>query len=98
MRKSLVLAASLLLSSSAFAAKGNLNAKIAMAKTAKIEMSDAISKAVSKASGKPIEVELKKKSGKAVWEVEVLGDNGKVTEVDVDANTGDVVDSERQKK
>ena len=42
--------------------------------------------------------ELKKKNGKAVWEIEVLADSGKVVEVDVDADTGDVVDSETQKK
>jgi uncharacterized membrane protein YkoI len=98
MRKTLVLVAALLLSNPALAAKGNLKGKIAIAKTAKIDISDAISKATSKASGKAIEVELKKKSGKPVWEVEVLGDNGKVTEVDVDATTGDVIDSENQKK
>jgi uncharacterized membrane protein YkoI len=98
MRKSFVLVAALLLSNPVLAAKGNLKGKVAMAKAAKVDISDAIKKATSKASGKAIEVELKKKGGATVWEVEVLADNGKVTEVDVDANTGDVVDSENQKK
>jgi uncharacterized membrane protein YkoI len=98
MRKSFVLVAALLLSNPVLAAKGNLKGKVAMAKGAKVDISDAINKATSKASGKAIEVELKKKGGTTVWEIEVLADSGKVTEVDVDASTGDVVDSENQKK
>ena len=32
-----------------------------------------------------------------MWEVEVLGDDGKLTEVDVSTETGDVVDTEAKK-
>ena len=70
--------------------------KVAMAKDAKVELADAVTKATAKSAGRAIEVELGKKNGKVVWEVEVLA-NDKVTEVDIDAKTGDVVDSEPKK-
>ena len=54
-------------------------------------------KATAKSPGQAVEAELKKKGGKVVWEVEVLGDDGKLTEVDVSTETGDVVDTEAKK-
>jgi len=43
-----------------------------------------------------IEAELEKKHGKGVWEVEILGADGTVTEVHVDAVTGTVIDVEKK--
>jgi uncharacterized membrane protein YkoI len=45
-----------------------------------------------------IEAELEKKHGKAVWEVEIVGEDGKVTEVHVDADSGAVVAAEEKKE
>jgi uncharacterized membrane protein YkoI len=44
-----------------------------------------------------VEAELEKKHGKTVWEVEVFGADGSVTEVHIDAATGTVIDSEVKK-
>jgi uncharacterized membrane protein YkoI len=45
-----------------------------------------------------VEAELEKKHDKTVWEVEVLGADGKVTEVHIDAATGAVIDTETKDK
>jgi uncharacterized membrane protein YkoI len=71
--------------------------KLAMAKDAKVELTDAVAKATGKAPGRAIEIELKKKKARLVWEVEVLGADDKISEVDVDAKTGEVVDTEAKK-
>jgi uncharacterized membrane protein YkoI len=44
-----------------------------------------------------VEAELEKKHDKTVWEVEVLGADGNVTEVHIDAATGAVIDTEAKK-
>jgi uncharacterized membrane protein YkoI len=44
-----------------------------------------------------VEAELEKKHGKTVWEVEVFGADGSVTEVHIDAATGMVIDTEAKK-
>ena len=74
----------------------NSKSKIAIAKALKTTIEQAIAKAVEKVPGKAIEVELGKKAGKPVWEVEVLTEDGSVHEVDVDATTGEVIDSEKK--
>ena len=74
-------------------AKG-MKSKAALAKTAKTDLAAALGKATAKVPGKAVEVEIRKKKGKTVWEVEVLGDDGTMTEVDVDADSGEVVDTE----
>lgn len=70
---------------------------VGMAKTAKVTIEQAIKAATEKVPGKVIEAELEEKRGKAVWEVEVVGDDGKVTEVHVDADSGAVVATEEKK-
>ena len=67
---------------------------VEMSKTAKVTVEQAIKTASEKMPGKVIEAELEKKHGKAVWEVEVVGEDGKVTEVHVDADSGAVIDME----
>jgi uncharacterized membrane protein YkoI len=42
-------------------------------------------------------VELLQEKGKTVWELEVVTDDGRTLAVDVDADTGDVIDSEPKK-
>jgi len=71
---------------------------VEMSKTAKVTVEQAIKTATEKMAGKVIEAELEKKHGKAVWEVEIVGEDGKVTEVHVDADSGAVVATEEKKE
>jgi len=70
----------------------------ALAKDAKVTIDQAIKTATEKVPGMVVEAELEKKHDKAIWEVEVLGANGKVTEVHIDAATGAVIDVEAKDK
>jgi len=66
----------------------------ALAKDAKVTIDQAIKTATEKVPGTVVEAELEKKHDKTIWEVEVLGADGKVTEVHIDAATGAVIDTE----
>ena len=68
-----------------------------LAKDAKVTIDQAIKTASEKVPGTVVEAELEKKHGKTVWEVEVLGADGNVTEVHIDAATGVVIDTEAKK-
>ncbi len=69
-----------------------------LAKESKTTIDQAIKTASEKVPGTVVEAELEKKHGKTVWEVEVLGANGNVTEVHIDAATGAVIDTEAKKE
>lgn len=69
-----------------------------LAKDAKVTIDQAIKTATEKVPGTVVEAELEKKHDKTVWEVEVLGADGKVTEVHIDAATGAVIDTEAKDK
>jgi uncharacterized membrane protein YkoI len=66
----------------------------ALVKDAKVTIEDAIKTAMGKVSGTAVEAELEKKHGKTVWEVEIVDADGKVTEVHIDAASGEVIDTE----
>ena len=68
-----------------------------LVKDAKVTIDQAIKTASEKVPGTVVEAELEKKHGKTVWEVEILGAEGTVTEVHVDAVTGTVIDAEAKK-
>ncbi|MDP1949228.1 MAG: PepSY domain-containing protein [Nitrospirota bacterium] len=68
-----------------------------LVKEAKITIDQAIKTASEKVPGTVVEAELEKKHGKTIWEVEVLGADGNVTEVHIDAATGTVIDTEAKK-
>ena len=68
-----------------------------LVKEAKVTIDQAIKTASEKVPGTVVEAELEKKHGKTVWEVEVLGADGNVTEVHIDAATGAVIDTEAKK-
>lgn len=68
-----------------------------LAKDAKVTIDQAIKTAAEKAPGTIVEAELEKKHGKTVWEVEVVGADGHVTEVHIDAASGEVIDTEMKK-
>jgi len=70
----------------------------ALAKEAKVTADQAIKTATEKMPGTVVEVELEKKHDKTVWEVEVLGADGAITEVHIDAATGTVIDTEAKKE
>ena len=68
-----------------------------LVKDAKVTVDQAIKTASEKVPGTVVEAELEKKHGKTVWEVEILGADGNVTEVHIDAATGVVIDTEAKK-
>jgi uncharacterized membrane protein YkoI len=68
-----------------------------MAKEAKVTVDQAIKTATEKVQGTVVEAELEKKHDKTIWEVEVVGADGKVSEVHIDAVTGAVIDVEEKK-
>lgn len=65
-----------------------------LVKDAKVTIDQAIKTALDAVPGTAVEAELEKKHDKTVWEVEVLGADGTMTEVHVDAGTGTVIDKE----
>ena len=68
-----------------------------LVKDAKVTAEQAIKTAAENVPGTVVEAELEKKHGKTVWEVEVFGADGSVTEVHIDAATGTVIDTEAKK-
>lgn len=69
---------------------------VEMSKTAKVTVEQAIKTATEKVQGKVIEAELERKHDRAVWEVEIVGADDKVTEVHIDADSGAVIDTEEK--
>ncbi len=68
-----------------------------LVKDAKVTVDQAIKTATEKVQGTVVEAELEKKHGKTIWEVEIVGADGKVSEVHIDAGTGTVIDVEDKK-
>ena len=68
-----------------------------MVKDAKVTVDQAIKTASEKVQGTVVEAELEKRHGKTIWEVEIVGADGKVSEVHIDAGTGAVIDVEDKK-
>jgi len=68
-----------------------------LAKEAKVTVDQAIKTATEKVQGTVVEAELEKKHDKTIWEVEIVGADGKVSEVHIDAATGTVIDVEDKK-
>jgi len=68
--------------------------KLALLGSAKVDVADAIKTALEKSPGRVADTELRSKNGKTVWEIDIASPDGKLTEVDVDAGTGVIADSE----
>ena len=95
MRKPLAFMALFFVAACASAApKVSSTERVELMKTAKVDAADAIKTALAKVPGRVADLELRSKGGKTTWEVDILGADGKVVEVDVDADTGVVRDSE----
>jgi len=62
--------------------------------TAKLSMEEAIATAKTKFPGQVLETELENEDGQAVYEIEIAGTNGVVTEIKVDAQTGELLSSD----
>ena len=62
--------------------------------TAKLSMEEAIATAKTKFPGQVLEAELENEEGKAVYEIEIASTNGVVTEIKVDAQTGELLSSD----
>jgi uncharacterized membrane protein YkoI len=89
-----VMAALMVGCGSATASNAGHSQELELIKTSKIEVTDAIKSAQTKTPGRVIDTELRSKNGRTVWEVDVATADGKAAEVDVDAQTGQVLDSE----
>ena len=63
-------------------------------KDTKVTIDQAIKTALEKVPGTAVEAELERKHDKTVWEVEVVGADGKTSEIHIDAATGTVIDVE----
>lgn len=69
--------------------------KVELLKGAKITLVEAVEKALTTVKGHAVEAELEKESGKTVFEVEIIDENGATREVHVDAHSGEVVKIEK---
>jgi uncharacterized membrane protein YkoI len=94
-----LLALCLVFGSSTIALSDDKEGHIAdLVKEAKVTADQAIKTAMEKVPGTVVEAELEKKHGKTVWEVEIFGADGKITEVHIDAAMGTVIDTEAKKE
>jgi uncharacterized membrane protein YkoI len=71
--------------------KDEVKEALEMAAAAKVTIDQAIKTASEKVSGKVIEAELEKKSGRLVWEIEIVTTDNKLMEILIDADSGTVV-------
>lgn len=62
--------------------------------TAKLSMEEAIATANAKFPGQVLEAELENEHGQAVYEIEIASTTGVVTEIKVDAQSGELLGSE----
>ena len=61
---------------------------------AKLSMEEAIATAKAKFPGQVLEAELENEHGQAVYEIEIASTTGTVTEIKVDAQSGEMLSSE----
>jgi hypothetical protein len=62
--------------------------------TAKLSMEEAIATAKTKFPGQVLETELENEHGQTVYEIEIAGTTGVVTEIKIDAQTGELLSSD----
>ena len=88
----LLAAGTLAVGETAYGDEKEKNGKREMAAAAKVTIDQAVKTASEKVSGTVIEAELEHKHNKLVWEVEVITAENKVMEVQIDADSGAVID------
>ena len=74
-----------------------LRQKGQMAAAATVNIEQAITTANQRISGTVIEAEFEEEDGKGLWEVEIVTKDGKIMEVKVDSESGDVISEEEKK-
>lgn len=62
-----------------------------LAQKAKITKEEAQAIALKKVPGEVIESEIEKEKGKLIWSFDIRAENGKIMDVEVDANTGTIL-------
>jgi hypothetical protein len=62
--------------------------------TAKLSMEEAIATAKTKFPGQVLEAELETEHGQAVYEIEIASTTGSVTEIKIDAQSGELLSSD----
>lgn len=62
---------------------------------ASIDVEQAISIALADVPGKVLEAEFEHENGTAVWEIEVLDELNQVFELEIDANSGEILENEQ---
>ncbi len=80
------------------ATAANKESQAALQKEAKISMKKARSIALKKAPGKVSSAELERENGKLIYSFDIKNSSGGVTEVNVDAISGDVIDVKQETK
>ena len=60
----------------------------------KLSLEEAIAKAKTKFPGRVLEAELENEHGQVVYEIEIASATGAVTEIEVDAQSGEILGSE----
>lgn len=71
--------------------------KSSMAQKAKITIDQAISTASKAQPGRVIKAELEKEHGPLLWELEIVTEDGKIHEIHVDGERGEIFDLHAQK-
>lgn len=66
-------------------------ARQALEKKEILPLSAVLAKVEGNVPGDIVEIELERKKGQWIYEIEVIGEDGRVRDVDVDAKTGDVI-------
>ncbi|WP_374309633.1 PepSY domain-containing protein [Dongia sp.] len=56
-----------------------------------LPLSTVLAEVEGKVTGDVVEIELERKLGQWVYEIEVIGEDGRVRDIDVDAKTGEVI-------
>ncbi len=56
-----------------------------------LPLSMVLAKAEGKITGDVVEIELERKNGQWIYEIEVIGEDGRVRDFDVDAKSGEVI-------
>jgi uncharacterized membrane protein YkoI len=94
MRYVLLIATAIVGCGSATTVNGERAQELELLKASKVDVTDAIKAAQGKRPGRVFNTELRSKNGRTVWEVDIATADGKSAEVDVDAQTGEVIDTE----
>lgn len=61
---------------------------------ASIQLNDAVDIATNAVPGKVFEAELELEKDKSVWEIEILSTNNELFEIEIDANSGEIISQE----